>query len=178
MKKDANAYEQMYRLIRPAVKGKIVLELATGTGLLAKNIVHEAKMIEATDSSPEMIAQAKRSKCSSKLHFSVQNIFSLPYADESFSVIIAANVLHVIPEPEKALAEIYRVLTSDGLLIAPTFTHGDSKFCARIKVKIMRLLGFPLNHRWSAESYSAFLKANGFRVQKEVFIKASLPLTY
>ena len=33
MRKDRAAYETMYGLIRPVVKGKTVLELATGTGL-------------------------------------------------------------------------------------------------------------------------------------------------
>ena len=42
MRKDRAAYEKMYELIRPIVKNKTVLELATGTGLIAKNIVNAA----------------------------------------------------------------------------------------------------------------------------------------
>ena len=61
MHKDAAAYEQLYELLRPVVRHKQVLELATGTGLIAKNIVNAAAHIEATDASPEMIAQAKHS---------------------------------------------------------------------------------------------------------------------
>ena len=38
MRKDRAAYEEMYKLIRPVVKAKTVLELATGTGLIAKHI--------------------------------------------------------------------------------------------------------------------------------------------
>ena len=60
MRKDHAAYETMYALIRPVVKAKTVLELATGTGLIAKNIVNAAAHIEATDASAEMIAEAKR----------------------------------------------------------------------------------------------------------------------
>ena len=60
MRKDRAAYDEMYELIRPKVKAKTVLELATGTGLIAKNIVNAAAHIEATDASPEMIAEAKR----------------------------------------------------------------------------------------------------------------------
>ena len=36
MRKDAAAYDEMYALLRPVVKAKTVLELATGTGLIAK----------------------------------------------------------------------------------------------------------------------------------------------
>ena len=39
MRKDGAAYDEMYALIQPVVKAKTVLELATGTGLIAKHIV-------------------------------------------------------------------------------------------------------------------------------------------
>ena len=132
MHKDAAAYEQLYELLRPVVRHKQVLELATGTGLIAKNIVNAAAHIEATDASPEMIAQAKQGNCSAKLHFSVQDMFRLPYADRSFDVIIVSNALHIVPEPEKALSEIRRVLKDDGVLVAPTFTHADNAFFAQL----------------------------------------------
>ena len=80
MQKDRAAYEEMYKLIRPVVKAKTVLELATGTGLIAKHIVNAAAHIEATDASAEMITEAKRDNHSAKLHFSVQDMFRLPYA--------------------------------------------------------------------------------------------------
>ena len=55
MRKDRIVYEKMYELICPVVKDKTVLELATGTGLIAKHIVKATAHIEATDASPEMI---------------------------------------------------------------------------------------------------------------------------
>ena len=108
MRKDRAAYDEMYKLIRPVVKAKTVLELATGTGLIAKHIVNAAAHIEATDASAEMIAEAKRDTSSAKLHFSVQDMFRLPYADKSFNVVIVSNALHIVPQPEKALQEIKR----------------------------------------------------------------------
>ena len=101
MRKDAAAYMQMYALLRPVVKAKTVLELATGTGLIAKHIVNAAAHIEAADVSAEMIAEAKRDNRSAKLHFSVQDMFRLPYADKSFDVVIVSNALHIVPQPEK-----------------------------------------------------------------------------
>ncbi|MFQ8766422.1 MAG: class I SAM-dependent methyltransferase [Oscillospiraceae bacterium] len=78
-----------------------MLELATGTGLIAKHIVNAAAHIEATDASAEMIAEAKRDNRSAKLHFSVQDMFRLPYADKSFDVVIVSNALHIVPQPGK-----------------------------------------------------------------------------
>lgn len=151
MRKDAAAYERLYELIRPVVRQKTVLELAAGTGLIAKNIVNDASHIEATDASPEMIAEAQRDNRSAKLHFSVQDMFHLPYADESFDVIIAANALHIVPEPQKALSEICRVLRDDGVLVAPTFTHADNDFLGKLKVFLMKLVGFPLRSKWTSK---------------------------
>ena len=178
MRKDRAAYEEMYALIRPVVKAKTVLELATGTGLIAKNIVNAAAHIEATDASAEMILEAKRDNRSAKLHFSVRDMFRLPYADKSFDVVIVSNALHIIPQPEKALAEIRRVLKDDGVLIAPTFTHGNSTLRGRLKLFFMKLVGFPLNSRWSSADYLAFLRQNGWTVRKSTVLKASFPLTY
>ena len=145
MRKDRAAYDEIYALIRPVVKAKTVLELATGTGLIAKHIVNAAAHIEATDASAEMIAEAKRDNRSTKLHFSVQNMFCLPYAEESFDVVIVSNALHIVPQPEKALAEIRRVLKDGGVLIAPTFTHAGNSFPGKVKAFFMKFVGFPLH---------------------------------
>ena len=178
MQKDRAAYEEMYALIRPVVKAKTVLELATGTGLIAKHIVNAAAHIEATDASAEMILEAKRDNQSAKLHFSVRDMFCLPYADKSFDVVIVSNALHIVPQPEKALAEIRRVLKDDGVLIAPTFTHGNGTLQGRIKLFFMKLAGFPLNSRWSSADYLTILRQNGWTVRKSAVLKASFPLTY
>ena len=178
MRKDRAAYEKLYELIRPVAKARTVLELAAGTGLIAKNIVRAASHIEVTDASEEMIAEAKRDNRSAKLHFSVQDMFCLPYADKSFDVVIVSNALHIVPQPEKALAEIRRVLKDDGVLIAPTFTHGNGTLQGRIKLFFMKLAGFPLNSRWSSADYLAFLRQNGWSVRKSAVLKGSFPLTY
>ena len=178
MRKDRAAYEEMYALIWPVVKGKTVLELATGTGLIAKNIVNAAAHIEASDTSAEMIREAKRRNHSAKLYFSVQDMFCLPYADESFEVVIVSNALHIVPQPEKALAEIHRVLRDDGVLITPTFTHAENSFFGNSKAFLLKLAGFPLHSRWTSEEYLCFLQQNGWTVRKSDVLKASFPLTY
>ena len=175
MRKDRAAYEEMYALIRPVVKAKTVLELATGTGLIAKHIVNAAAHIEATDASAEMILEAKRDNQSAKLHFSVQDMFSLPYAGNSFDVVIVSNALHIVSQPEKSLREIKRVLKDDGVLIAPTFTHAENSLRGRIKAYFMRLAGFPLHSRWTSEEYLSFLRQNGWRVRKKCCAESVLP---
>ncbi len=131
MRKDAAAYDRMYALLRPVVQHKTVLELATGTGLIAKHIAAAVEHIEATDASERMIRQAEQGGHAENLHFSVQDMFCLPYTDAAFDVVIVSNALHIVPQPERALLEIKRVLKEDGILVAPTFTHAENSLSGR-----------------------------------------------
>ena len=92
--------------------------------------------------------------------------------------MIVSNALHIVPQPEKALAEIQRVLKEDGVLIAPTFTHAGNSFSGKVKAFFMKLAGFPLHSRWTSEGYLRFLRQNGWSVRKSVVLKASFLLTY
>ena len=105
-------------------------------------------------------------------------MFRLPYADKSFDVVIVSNAPHIVPQPEKALQEIKRVLKDDGVLIAPTFTHAGNSFRGKVKAFFMKLAGFPLHSRWTSEEYLRFLRQNGWTVRKSAVLKASFPLTY
>lgn len=178
MRKDAAAYEELYQLLRPVVRHRNVLELATGTGLIAKNIADAADHIEATDASAEMIDQARQGSHSSKVWFSVQDMFHLPYADGSFDVVIVSNALHIVPHPEAALREMGRVLRPGGVLVAPTFTHAENSLRGRVRSFFMKLAGFPLESKWGSREYLDFLRENGWTVRKSAVLKASFPLTY
>ena len=105
-------------------------------------------------------------------------MFRLPYAEESFDVVIVSNALHIVPQPEKALAEIRRVLKDDGVLIAPTFTHAGNSFSGKVRAFFMKRVGFPLHSKWTSEEYLRFLCQNGWAVRKSAVLKASFPLTY
>ena len=175
---DQEAYAQMLEWIRPAVRDRTVLELATGTGVIAHGIMHEAASIEATDASAGMIDVARSHSHSRKLHFSVQDMRYLPYADGSFEVVIAANVLHLLPEPDKALDEAARVLAPGGLLIVPTFTHAGEGRLARLRLWLMRRAGFPLRWKWSPAEFLQFLRRHGWKVVQHHVLQGTFPLTY
>ena len=155
-----------------------VLELACGSGQLSFRLSRLVRDWEATDFSPKMIAQAKLKPRGAGLHFSVQDMFRLPYAGKSFDVVIVSNALHIVPQPEKALAEIHRVLKDDGVLIAPTFSHAGNSFSGKVRAFFMKLAGFPLHSKWTSEEYLRFLRQNGWAVRKSVVLKASFLLTY
>lgn len=178
MQRDNAAYDELTALALPVIHGQTVLELAAGTGAISVRMTAAAAQVEATDASPAMIEQAKWLHSAENLHFSVQDMFHLPYPDHSFAVVVVVNALHIIPHPEQALAEIARVLAPDGVLIAPTFTHAGNSLRGRIRSAFLRLAGFPLCSRWSHEEYLTFLRKNGWHVRKTALLSASFPLTY
>ena len=125
-----------------------------------------------------MIAQAKLKPRGAGLHFSVQDATSLPYADETFDAVLIANALHIMPRPEKALAEIYRVLKPGGQLFAPTFVHGEVPR-TRLRMLAMRCAGLQIYNSWMVPQYLAFLQAGGFAVQEHALLGDTLaPLCY
>jgi ubiquinone/menaquinone biosynthesis C-methylase UbiE len=178
MKKDRAAYEHIAGKIKQRLnRSMTVLELTCGTGILSERLAGSVKMLEATDFSEEMIREAKKHPSSMRLHYSVQDATDLPYAAESFDAVVISNALHIMPEPEKALTEIRRVLKRDGVLFAPTFTASGSLF-GRIKIRIMELSGFRVFHKWTPDAYLGFLQNNGFTVTDSEIFGGALTLTY
>ena len=122
-----SAYQKVCGRIVPYLTKKMdVLELACGTGQFSFPLASYVHQWEATDFSANMIAEARKRSKPSYLHFSVQDATNLPYAPDSFDAVVIANALHIMPDPDKALSEIRRVLKPGGLLIAPTFVWGTS----------------------------------------------------
>lgn len=178
MSMNHKTYEQILRRMKKKLnRDMYVLELACGTGLLSVQLASGVKLLEATDFSEEMIRQAKEKPCPSRLHFSVQDATNLPYAAETFDAVVISNALHIMPEPDKALSEIRRVLKPGGILIAPTFTAAGSVW-GRLKIRIMELSGFKVFHKWAPKEYLHFLRENGFEVTDRIVFGGTLKLTY
>ena len=132
------------RIVNDVNGAENVLEVATGTGLIAIELAGNVGMIEAIDFSLKMIEFAKRKAFKDRIeniHFSVQGAYSLEFEDGQFDVIVCSNALHCMDKPEKALSEIRRVVKDNGILIAPTFCHGVN-WRSRLLSRIMSLTGF------------------------------------
>lgn len=178
MRADHKIYEFMYDRIPELVRDKEVLEIATGPGLLAKHVAPAAKRMIATDYSEGMIAQAKKGDCPENLSFEIADAMSLPYADDSFDAVLIANALHIVPEPERVLREIGRVLRPGGILIAPNFVEHKGTLGSRLWSGILRLAGVKFEHQWTGQEYLQFLEAHGWRVTYSREMAARITLIY
>lgn len=174
------AYDEMYRLMSSVLqKNMDVLEVATGTGLIATHIANSVKSIVATDFSPGMIEKAKKKPCPDNVRFMVEDATDLSFPDSTFDAVIISNALHIMPDPEAALRNIKRVLKPEGLLIAPNFTHGHIREKSwNFTAKLLELLGFVTYSKWLPDEYVLFISQNGFSVDKWLILKAAFPLVY
>lgn len=174
------AYEEMYNLMSEVLKADMrVLEVATGTGLIALGIAKFVRQVEATDFSPKMIETAKKKIAPSNVTFSIEDATALSFANNSFDAAIISNALHIMPDPVAALVSIHRVLKPGGLLIAPTFSHGHLKNSGRnLNAKMLKLIGFETYSKWTPEEYTGFIEKNGFSVRRWKVLRAAFPLIY
>lgn len=178
MRADQRIYTFMYERIPAVIRDRDVLEIATGPGLLAKRVAPAARTMLATDYSDGMIAQAKKGDCPANLRFEVADATKLPYTDNSFDAVLIANALHIIPEPEKALREIDRVLRPGGILIAPNFVEHKGTHLSRLWSGILVLAGVRFEHQWTGAEYLAWLEAHGWRVTFSKEMAARITLMY
>lgn len=107
------------------------LELGCGTGFFTLNLKLAGVIDQAsvTDLSPGMVDVARRN--ARALGFEIEGRVAdaerLPYADETFDLVVGHAVLHHIPDVEQALGEVLRVLKPGGRFVfagEPT-RHGD-----------------------------------------------------
>ena len=178
MRAEERSYAFLYRRIPKLIRGKEVLELATGPGLLAKRIAPVTKCMLATDYSAGMIAEAKKGACPRNLRFEVADALSLPYADACFDAVIIVNALHLLPEPERALREIARVLRPDGILIAPNFVKKRERFVGCCWEAVLGLVGVRFEHQWTVGEYLAFFRDHGWELLFYKETQARMPFLY
>lgn len=151
-----------------------VLECACGTGIITYSIASKCKSLVATDFSKGMLKQAEK-KCRKKnVEFKLLDISNIEYENEKFDKAVAGNVIHLLPDPEKALSELERVVKPGGKIIIPTYIN-MSKHSATVAVKFLELLGVEFKKQFDLESYKSFFADMGYRNVEYDVIDGKMP---
>lgn len=157
-----------------------VLEVGAGTGMVTVQLASVAHELTATDRSPEMLA-ILRGRLADAGHAGVQvrqaDVLALDFPAASFDAVVAANLLHLLPDPAAALAELRRVLRPGGVLCAPTFGHGQH-LLAHAASRLLAGVGFPVVTRFRSDTLRSTIEAASFVVVREAVVPGILPLLH
>jgi len=174
-------FPHMLDLVEVEVRGlSNVLEVAAGTGLVTSRISRVATHVVATDYSPAMLELLRtrvRREGLANVECLQRNIYDLGFAPHSFDAVVCANVLHLLPDLPGALASMRKVLKPGGVLVAPTFCHGQ-RLIARILSYLAVFTGFPVQRRFSGAALRGELEASGLVIRHDEMIDGLLPIAF
>lgn len=153
----------------------VVLECACGTGAITSSIADSCKSVVATDFSEPMMDKAiKKCKGFLNVRFEKADITNLQFGDGSFDKVIAGNVIHLLPEPEKAYRELERVVKPGGKIIIPTYINKSNK-AAGFGVKFVEMLGLKFNQQFDFEGYKKFFAGIGCQNVEYYVVEGRMP---
>lgn len=167
--------EVICRLPREAT----LLECAAGTGEISLTAAPHVRQVVCTDLSLPMLARA-RAKAKrlglKSISFERRDLFHLPEADGSYGAVCAANVLHLLDEPEKAVEELWRVTAAGGVLLLPTFLTKEPVPLMKCALWLYQMLGYRASYQFSRESYRKLFEGMQLPLKELVIVPGKIPV--
>ena len=157
-----------------------MLEVAAGTGIVTSAIAQTSDSVVATDYAAAMVqALDQRVQVAGLKNVTCEqaDIYALPYSAGEFDAVVAANVLHLVPDLPAALQAIQRVMKPGGLLVAPTFCHDETKL-SRLVSRVLAVSGFPGHRRFTMQSLRSALEDNGLHVARAEILSGLIPIGF
>jgi ubiquinone/menaquinone biosynthesis C-methylase UbiE len=93
----------------------VALDAACGTGRHTAYMASLGHTVIGVDSSPEMLARARQKVPEGEFHEG--DLYELPLDDDAVDLVVCAIALSHVPDLERALRELVRVLRPDGHLV-------------------------------------------------------------
>ena len=148
-----------------------VLEIGCGTGMTAIAHAPFVGHIRATDLSPRMveIAQEKAEAAGiDNVTFEVSSVDALDVPGASIDVVMAHNILHLLADKERAVADIHTMLKPGGVFVTSTPCLGDMMLLIRLIVPVGRFLRlFPPVNVFPVAELKDALENAGFEIDYE-----------
>lgn len=102
------------------LRPRSILETAAGTGVVTATIAETLLVgatLVATDLNPAMLDVAKKAISNTSVTFQAADATSLPFADESFDVVVCQFGVMFFPEKLMGYKEAFRVLRKGGIFL-------------------------------------------------------------
>ena len=157
-----------------------VLELGCGTGICSAMIAGRVKHLTATDFSRGMLEQAtQRLDGYDNVRIQAEDACHTSFADDSFSAVLAVNLLHHAAAPGDVVRECRRVLMPGGRLIVIDCAGHGSPLWSWIRRNLGHLLRRRQpgedHHHFSPDALAALLTGAGLAVQETALIRQRHP---
>jgi ubiquinone/menaquinone biosynthesis C-methylase UbiE len=160
---DASVLYESMAPISGVADGATIADVPCGGGVALRALRPEQDVrYLAMDLSPEMLRRAERrarKRSLRQVELRVADMIELPIADGEVDLFLSYSGLHMVPEPQGAIAEIARCLKPGGQLIGTTF-FADASRRARVIFGAGRRRGHPLPP--SRADLRSWLHAAGF----------------
>lgn len=91
------------------------LDIGCSSGIITYALAPHFKMIIGGDIDKDAIRLASKMNKTGNLSFKIIDVLSLPFSSNHFDVIICNNVYEHVPDPNRMITEIYRVLKKGGI---------------------------------------------------------------
>ena len=161
--------------------GQRILDLGTGTGLVARAFARRGARVSGIDVAPGQIAEARQSAAAEGLvaEFVVAAAEACPFADASFDAIVASQCWMYF-DVEPTLAEVRRLLRPGGVLVT---THFSWLPRADAVARASEALVLEANPAWQGADWSGEVpaepawSAGRARVQAMFWFDADVPFT-
>jgi SAM-dependent methyltransferase len=105
----------------PIAPGARALEVGCGAGYLAVEMVRRGYRVDAIDSSPAMVEEARQTASAAglrhELWVDLGDVSALAFGDSRFDLVVAIAVLPWLPQTQPAISEMARVLKPGGHLL-------------------------------------------------------------
>lgn len=108
--------------------GKLVLEAGCGAGRFTEVLLKKGAILVSSDLSSAVEVNAENFPVSDK-HMVVQaDINNMPFADESFDVVICLGVIQHTPDTEKTIEDLYKLIRKGGTLVIDHYSFDRSNY--------------------------------------------------
>ncbi len=122
--------------------GTVALDVAGGTGLMARTVAPQVQTVIVLDLTPAMLAQGRSAAASEGLHnvrFLRGDAEHLPFPDASFDITLSRFSLHHIPRTQEVVAEMARVTRPGGQVVVVDLVAPDSPELVRSYNRLEKL---------------------------------------